>query len=723
MGYIRLEKDADGIVELIFDQEGEKVNKMGDEYIAAMTKAVDEIEAMKNDIKGVYIRSGKSTFFGGGDLNKLLEIPTNLSEEEKTDMYNGILNAKAPLRKLETLGVPVAVGMNGAALGGGYEIALACHHRVAIDRPDVKMGLPEAQLGLMPGAGGVVRMVRIHGLTEAVTLISQGKQFAGQRALDKKFVDELATDEADMHAKAKAWILANPDAKQPWDQEGFKIPGGAPNDKDLDQGLMGLLYFGPVNVMVQSNGVFPAPIAIFSCIADVGRVDFDTAEKIEARYFLSLLLSQVAKNMISTFFFQLNALENGASRPDGIAKTDCKKLGILGAGQMGAGIAYAAAKVGIEVVLKDISQENADKGKAYCQGVCEKLQGKGRMSDDAAKALLALIKPTADAADLAGCDIVVEAVFEDRGIKAAVTKETEAVTDASSVFASNTSSLPITELAEASVRQENFIGMHFFSPAEKMPLVEIICGKNTSEETLAKAFDLSIKLGKKPIVVNDKRGFFTTRTIATTINEGAAMVLEGINPVLIENAAKFNGSPVGPLSAIDEISQATAYKNGLQEKADVEATGGTWEDKPAGILVGRMVEEFDRKGKLYGAGYYDYPEGGKKHIWPGMKEHFAPDGYKEIPFEDIQDRLTFCQSLETVRAMEEGVINSVGDANIGSIMGIGFPAQTGGVIQFINAYGVKAFAERAKELAAKYGSHFEPPKLLLEKAEKDEAFV
>ncbi len=719
MGYIRLEKDSDGIVELIFDQPGEKVNKMGDEYIEAMSKAVNEIEAMKDDIKGVYIRSGKSSFFGGGDLTKLLEMPTDMSEEEKTSLFQGILDAKAPLRKLETLGVPVAVGMNGAALGGGYEIALACHHRVAIDRPDVKIGLPEAQLGLMPGAGGVVRMVRLHGLTEAVTNISQGKQFAGQRALDKGYVHELASDEEDMHKKAKSWILANPDAKQPWDQEGFKIPGGAPNDKEIDQGLMGLLYFGPVNVMVQSNGVFPAPKAIFSCIADVARVDFDTAEKIEARYFVHLLTSQVAKNMISTFFFQLNALEGGASRPSSIDKTDVKKLGILGAGQMGAGLAFAASKVGIEVVLKDISDENAQKGKEYCAQAAEKNR---RIDEAQAQDILSRIKPTADAADLAGCDLVIEAVFEDRKIKAVVTKETEAATDANCVFASNTSSLPITELAEASERPENFIGMHFFSPAEKMPLVEIICGKKTSDETLARAFDLGIKLGKKPIVVNDARGFFTTRVIGTTINQGMAMVLEGINPVLIENAARFNGSPVGPLSAIDEISQATAHKSGLQERADVEASGGTWEVKPAAILIGRMVEEFDRKGKVFGGGFYEYPEGGKKHIWSGMKDHFAPNGYSEIPFEDIQDRLTFCQVLEAVRAMEDGVIESVGDGNIGSIMGIGFAPQSGGVYQFINAYGIKAFVERSQYLASQYGEIFTPPQLLLDKAEKGESF-
>jgi 3-hydroxyacyl-CoA dehydrogenase/enoyl-CoA hydratase/3-hydroxybutyryl-CoA epimerase len=717
MGYIRLEKDANGIVELIFDQPGEKVNKMGDEYIEAMTKAVNELEAMKGSIKGVYIRSGKSTFFGGGDLNKLLAMPVEMDEAEATRIYNGILSAKAPLRKLETLGVPVAVGMNGAALGGGYEIALACHYRVAVD--SAKMGLPEAQLGLMPGAGGVVRMVRLHGLMNAITYVSQGKQFGGKDAVEKGFCHEVANDEAEMHAKAKAWILANPDAKQPWDKPGFKIPGGSPADKSVDQGLEGLLYFGPVNVMVNTWGNFPHAQAIFSCIADVSRVDFDTAEKIEARYFLSLMRSQVAKNMISTFFFQMNALQGGASRPVGIPRFASKKLGILGAGMMGAGIALLAAKKGIEVVLKDISVENAEKGKAYAQKALEKDK---RQDQSKVPGILALIKATANAADLAGCDFVIEAVFEDRKIKAAVTKETEAVTGADCVFASNTSSLPISELSVASARPANFIGMHFFSPAEKMPLVEIICGKQTSKEALAKTFDVAQQLGKTPIVVNDGPGFFTTRVIGTTVTQGAAMVMEGINPVIVENAAKQNGSPVGPLAAIDEISQATAYKNGQQMKADVIAKGGVWEESPASQLVGLMVEKFNRKGKAFGGGYYEYPEGGKKHIWPGLKEHFAPKGYKEIPFQDVKDRLTFCQSLEAVRAMQEGIVTSIADGNIGSIMGIGFPAQTGGAFQFINAYGVKAFAERAQYLADKYGKVFEVPALLKEKAAKGEGF-
>lgn len=722
MEYIRLEKDADGIVELILDQPGKSVNTMGFEYIEAMQKAVAKLETMAADgeIKGVYIRSGKETFFGGGDLTSLVEMPTELSEQEAAENYQSILDAKLPLRKLETLGVPVAVGINGAALGGGYEICLACHYRVALNAKGVEVGLPEAQLGLMPGAGGVVRMVRMFGCQTAITWLSAGKKFKADKALEKGWVDELADSEAEMHTKAKAWLLANPQAKQPWDEDGFKIPGGSPADKEASQELQGLFYFGPVNVMNNTNGNFPAPKAIMACVHDVARVDFDTAEKIEARYFLHLMTSQVAKNMIRTFFFQLNDINNGVSRPSDVDKTEVKKLGILGAGQMGAGIAFAAAKAGIEVVLKDISQENAERGKGYCQQVCEKNK---RLTAEQAEQILARIQPSASASDLAGCDLVIEAVFEDRKIKAQVTQETEAATGTDCVFASNTSALPITELAEASSRPENFIGMHFFSPAEKMPLVEIICGEKTSDVALAKAFDLTQKLGKTPIVVNDAPGFFTTRVISTTISEGAAMVLEGVNPVLIENAARFNGSPVGPLAAIDEISQETAYKNGQQAKADAEAHGEVFPDNPAGTLVEKMVNEFNRRGKIHGGGYYDYPEGGKKHIWSGLKEHFAPEGYNEIPFEDIKDRLTFCQSLEAVRTMEEGVVESVADGNIGSIFGIGFPPNTGGVFQFINAYGVREFAKRAKELAAKYGSQFEPPKLLLDKAEKNEQFL
>ena len=723
MGYIRLEKDSDGILELIMDQPGESVNTLGDAFIEAITQAVDEIEQQKDSIKGVYVRSGKSSFFGGGDLRKLLALPVDPSEQEATELFDGVMSAKMPLRKLETLGVPVAVGINGAALGGGYEIALACHYRVAV--ADAEMGLPEVQLGLMPGADGVVRMVRKHGLTDAITFISQGKQFKGQKALDNKFCDAIADNEQDMHKQAKAWILANPDAAQPWDKPGYAIPGGSPADKDMDQGLQGLLYFGPVNVMTNTWGNFPAAQAIFACVSDVSRVDFETAQRIEARYFVRLMCSSVAKNMISTFFFQLKELENGKSRPsfDAVPKTQCNTLGILGAGQMGSGIAFAAAKQGVKVVLKDVTLEAANKGRAYVQAACEKLLAKGRMTKEQSNALLSMITATENVQDLADCDMVIEAVFEDRSVKAQVTKETEAVVNAACVVASNTSSLPITELAQQSSRPDQFVGMHFFSPAEKMPLVEIIRGEKTSDESLAKAFDLAILLGKKPIVVNDGPGFFTTRVIAKTVEQGATMVLEGVNPVVIENAALQNGSPVGPLAAIDEISQATAYKNAQQSFADKRANGqAVDENAPAYRLVKQMVETFDRKGKVHGAGYYEYPEGGKKYIWPGLQEHFAPNGYTDIPFADVQDRLVFSQALEAVRAMEEGIVNTSADGNIGSIMGIGYPAQTGGVFQHINAYGLNPFIERAEYLQQTYGDDFAVPELLKQKAAAGECF-
>jgi 3-hydroxyacyl-CoA dehydrogenase/enoyl-CoA hydratase/3-hydroxybutyryl-CoA epimerase len=719
MAYIRLEKDSDGIVELIFDQPGKTVNTMGREYDEAMRAAVAQLVAMvaEGGVSGVYVRSGKpKQFFAGGDINEMLNMDLNPAAEEKAAMYIGVMATKAPLRQLETLGVPVAVGLNGPALGGGFEIALSCHYRVAI--AGIQVGLPEAMIGLMPGAGGVVRMTYLLGMQEAIGLISQGRRLKADKALEKGMLHELADDEVDMHARAKAWIKANAGAVQPWDQDGYIIPGGGP-DETANQGL---IFFGPANVMVQTKNLMPAQNAIFACVVDCARVDFDTAQKIEGRYFLSLLLDQTARNMMTTFFIQMEALNKGANRPDISERFKCKKLGIIGAGQMGAGIATVAAQKGIQVVLKDISQQNADRGRAYAEAFFTKGVAKGKMTEESMHGCLALIHATAAYADLADCDMVIEAVFEDRLIKAAVTTECEAMMASDSVFASNTSALPISDLAQASVRAQNFIGMHFFSPAEKMPLVEIVRGKQTSDETLAKAFDLAQQLGKTPIVVNDAPGFFTTRVISKTVTQGAIMLEEGINPVLIESAARDSGSPVGPLAAIDEISQETAYKNGQQSKTDTIAQGREWQDNAASRILDRMVNEFGRKGKVHGGGYYEYPNGGKKYIWPGLKDAFAADGYIDIPYQDIKDRLTFSQCLEAVRAMEEGVIDVVGDGNIGSIMGIGFPAQTGGVFQAINAYGLKAFVTRAKELEAHYGNDFTVPALLLRRAESGELF-
>lgn len=717
MGYISLTRDADGIVQFVFDQPGAAVNTMGREYDEAMQEAIVALEGMVREggVTGVYVRSAKSgQFFAGGDIKEMLEMDLDPPSERKREMFEGILASKAPLRRLETLGVPVAVGINGAALGGGFEIALACHHRIALK--GVQLGLPEAQIGLMPGAGGVVRLTRLIGMQEAIALISQGARLKAEKALAKGLVHELADGEEEMHARARAWLLANRDAKQPWDEPDYRLPGGGAEDK----ANQGLLMFGPVNVMNQTRGLMPAQKAIFAAVVDSTRVDFDTAQKIEARYFLSLLLDQTARNMMTAFFVQMSAINKGASRPKSVPPTRCARLGILGAGQMGAGIAYAAARKGLEVVLKDVDLEAAEKGRAYAREACARNK---RMGAAEAESLLGRIRVTDTYDELSGCDAVIEAVFERRDVKAEVTRAVEAVIGRSTLVASNTSGLPITELAEASVRPANFIGMHFFSPAEKMPLVEIICGEQTGDEALARAFDLAQQLGKTPIVVNDAPGFFTTRVIGATISQGAAMVMEGVDPVLIEAAARFNGSPVGPLAAIDEISQETAYRNGLQMKADVESRGETWHEQPAGELVRRMVEEFGRRGKRYGGGYYDYPPEGGKRIWGGLKMHFAPNGFRQVPFQDIKDRLLFAQSLEAVRAMQEGVIESVADGNIGSIMGIGFPPHTGGVFQYINAYGLRRFAERAAQLAAAYGPAFEPPRLLVQRAERGEAFL
>ena len=718
MKHIRLEKDADGIVELIFDQQGKSVNVMGDEYAQEMPAILDELEIQKDAITGVYVRSGKpGQFFAGGDITRMMAMDLNPDDAERQRMFEGIVEAKAPLRRLEALGVPIAVGINGAALGGGYEIALACHHRIALDNNSVQIGLPEAMLGLMPGAGGVVRMVRMLGMQEALTLISQGKRLTAAQALEKGLVHQLANSEEEMAQQAKAWIKANPEARQPWEQPGYSIPGGGPQDP----ATQGLTYFGPVNVMVQTKGNMPAQQVIMAAVIDSARVDYDTAQRIEARYFQRLLLDQVARNMMTTFFLQMNELDAGASRPQGVEKTEVHKLGILGAGVMGAGIAFNAAKVGIDVVLKDLSQENADNGKQYAATACARNR---RIDEAQAQEILSRIKATADLSDLADCDLVIEAVFEDREVKASVTREAEAVLAATATFASNTSALPITELAQASARPENFIGMHFFSPAEKMPLVEIITGDKTSAAALAKAFDLSQKLGKKPIVVKDSPGFFTTRVISQTITQGQLMLAEGINPSLIENAAAFNGSPMGPLETLDNISIESAYHAMKQGQADAEARGEQPETGPQAEVIRVMFEDVKRRGQHKGGGFYDYDEKGKKiTTWPGLKALFAKDGYADVPYEDVKDRLLFPQVLEAIRIMEEGVLSSVGDGNIGSIMGIGFPPHTGGVYQCVNAYGVQAFADRAAQLAQKYGEVFEPPQLLLDMAAQGKTFA
>lgn len=703
MSSVVIEKDQDNIVHLILDKPNSGANLMDQEFTDSLCAAVEQLR--NEDYAGVLFRSNKSTFFAGGNLDDLFAT----TRENADVLYNMVDRLKLAMRELETSGKPVVACINGAALGGGWELALSCHYRVALSK-GVTLGLPEVTLGLLPGGGGVVRMSRLLGLQAALPFLTEGKQFKPEKGKDLGLINEIVESEEELVSAAIAWIKANPKAQQPYDVKGYKVPGGKPSTPALAK----MLPIAPAMMRDKTKGTMPAPESILCVMVESLQVDVDTAMRIESRYFVELVCSQVAKNMIGTFWYQLNEIKAGAARPDGVEATKVSKVGILGAGMMGAGIAYSSAAKGIDVVLKDVSLENAEKGKEYSQKLLDKRVKKGRLSADKRDATLSAILPTANAADLKGCDLVIEAVFEDRGLKAKVTQEAEAQLASSAVFASNTSTLPITGLAEASERPENFIGLHFFSPVDKMPLVEIICGEKTSDETLAKAYDYVLQIGKTPIVVNDSRGFFTSRVFGTFANEGIAMLGEGIPAAAIENGAFLAGFPVGPLAVTDEVSMTLVEKIRKQTQKDLEAEGKTYTPHPADPVVDAMLEK-DRAGKLAGAGFYEYPKGGKKHLWAGLKDSFGDDS-RTIDLNEIKDRLLYVQAIETVRCVEEKVLTSTRDANIGSIMGIGYPIWTGGILQFINQTGLEAFISRAEELHKQCGERFAVPQLLRDMA-------
>ncbi|GGZ38489.1 3-hydroxyacyl-CoA dehydrogenase NAD-binding domain-containing protein [Streptomyces poonensis] len=715
---IRWEQDDTGVVTLVLDDPNQSANTMNQAFRASIKAVADRAEAEKDSIRGIIYASAKKTFFAGGDLKDMIKV----GPENAQDAFDTGMEIKDSLRRIETLGKPVVAAINGAALGGGYEIALASHHRVALDAPGSKIGLPEVTLGLLPAGGGVTRTVRLMGITDALLkVLLQGTQYNPQRALDNGLVHELAATPEEMLAKARAFIEANPESQQPWDRPGYRIPGGTPANPKFAANLPAF----PANLRKQLNGApYPAPRAIMAAAVEGSQVDFATAQVIEARYFTELLTGQTAKNMIQAFFFDLQAVNSGANRPKGVEPRKVRKVAVLGAGMMGAGIAYSCARAGIEVVLKDVSLEAALKGKGYSEKLCAKAVGRGRTTKEKADALLARITPTAEAADVAGCDAVIEAVFEDATLKHKVFQEIENVVAPDALLCSNTSTLPISELAEGVERQTDFIGLHFFSPVDKMPLVEIIKGRRTGDEALARAFDLVRQINKTPIVVNDSRGFFTSRVIGHFINEGVAMVGEGIEPASVEQAAGQAGYPAKVLSLMDELTLTLPRKIRQETKRAVEEAGGTWTPHPAEAVIDRMVDEFGRTGRSGGAGFYEYGEDGKRgSLWPGLREHFTEPG-KRIPFEDMQERMLFSEALDTVRLLEEGVLTSVADANIGSILGIGFPGWTGGVLQYVNGYegGLPGFVARARELAERYGDRFQPPALLVEKAERGETF-
>ena len=716
---IRWDQDADGIVTLTLDDPSQRANTMTQAYQESMRAAVDRLYAEKDSVTGVIITSGKDTFFAGGDLKLLSQVTDNNAAE----FAAGVTAIKADLRRLETLGKPVVAAFNGAALGGGLEIGLACHRRIALDNPKSQFGLPEVTLGLLPGGGGVTRIVRLLGLADGLMkVLLQGTRFKPAEALEVGIVDELAATPDEMLQKARDWIKANPESVQRWDAKGYKMPGGSPSSP----ALAGMLPAFPANLRKQLKGApMPAPHHIMCAAVEGATVDIDTAFTIEGRYFVDLARGQVAKNMIQAFWFDLNSINAGGSRPDGYEPIPAKKVAVLGAGMMGAGIAYVSARNGIEVVLKDVSLEAAEKGKAYSQKLLDKAVAKGKLSEQKRDEILARITPTADYADLAGADLVVEAVFEKQSLKHEVFAETEPVVNADALLGSNTSTLPITGLAEGVQRKADFIGLHFFSPVDKMPLLEIIRGEQTSDAALARALDYSAQIKKTPIVVNDSRGFFTSRVIGTFVNEGLAMLGEGIAPMSIEQATTQAGYPVGVLQLADELNMELFLKIRNESKEAREAAGETWDAHPAEAIVEKMVE-LGRPGRLRGAGFFDYDENGKRlGLWSGLAEHFPLVGDPSaVDLHELEERMLVIEAVESARCVEEGVIVQTADANIGSIMGIGFPPWTGGVLQYINGYpgGVAAFVARADEFAEKYGERFAPNPLLRKKAENGETF-
>lgn len=700
MSAIQYEKNTDHIVILTLDSPNQSANTMNSDFRAALEDTVSKLKA-DAEISGIIFRSAKKTFFAGGDLDELIQA----QPEHATAFFHMIQDMKAQLRYIETRGIPVVAALNGTALGGGWELALCCHRRIALNDAKAKFGLPEVTLGLLPGGGGIVRMVRLLGLQNAFPFLMEGKQFGIDQAKALGLIHDTAETEQELFDKAIAWVKANPISQQPFDVKGYKIPGGDPKTPAVAQ----VLAIAPAMLRDKTKGCYPAPEAIMAAAVEGAQVDVNTALTIESRYFTYLATGQIAKNMIGTFWHGLNAIKSGASRPQNIEKSKMTRVGILGAGMMGAGIAYATASKGIPVILKDVSLENAEKGKTYSQKLLDKKVSQGRLSAEKRDQTLSLITATANAKDLQGCNLIIEAVFENPALKAQVTQEVEAYLAPGGVMASNTSTLPITELAKASQNDANFIGLHFFSPVDKMQLVEIIKGQNTSSETLAKAYDYVQQIGKTPIVVNDSRGFFTSRVFGTFVQEGLRLLAEGVHPAKIEMAALKAGMPIGPLAIQDEVSLTLSEHVAAETRKALQAEGKNLARSGADDVIETMIHQFNRKGKAAGAGFYEYPEGGKKYLWAGLN-HWTKENTISEP--EMIDRFLFVQALDTLRCYEEGVLESVIDANIGSIFGIGFAPWTGGAIQFLNQYGVEKALTRANTLEAQYGERFHAPQLL-----------
>ena len=702
--------DAEGIATVEFDYPGKSQNILNAKSLGAYADAMQKALA-DPAVKGIVVASAKKDFIAGGDLAELARA------NDAAGFHAAISQTHKLIRAIELGGKPVAAALNGSALGGGLEVALGCHHRVAADNPKARFGFPEVTLGLLPGAGGTQRVPRLTGMQAAAPLLMEGKRIKAAEAQKLGMIHAVVPAGEERQA-ARKWVLdalaSGAKPLQPWDVKGFKIPGGGPNTPNGMQMLMA------ANAMLREKTYdnYPAPKHILSCVYEGLSTNLDTGLAIEARYFTNLVMSPVSKNMIRSLFFGMNEANKLASRPAGVPPQKYTKIGMLGAGMMGAGIAMSTAAAGMDIVLLDTTQEAADKGRDYARKQWNKQVQRGRMTAEAMDALLARIHPTASYSDLAGCELVVEAVFEKREIKAEVTKKTEAVIAPDAIFASNTSTLPITGLAEASVRPANFIGLHFFSPAEKMPLVEIIVGKATSDATLARSMDYVRAIGKTPIVVNDSRGFYTSRVFGTYVSEGMALLEEGVPPALIDKAGLIAGMPVGPLALADEVSIELVHKIAQQTRADL---GKAYVERAADRVAAKMVAELGRLGRKSGAGFYDYPADGPKRLWPGLAETF-PVRTHAPTLEEIIVRLILVQSVETMRCLEEKVLRAPIDADVGAILGWGYPPFRGGPIGWLHTLGLSQAVATLDRLAAQHGPRFAAPQLLRDMAAKGERF-
>lgn len=706
MKTIKFEVGADGVALLTIDDPAKPMNVVTPDFRNDLRAAIDQVAA-DPAIKGAVITSGKSAFVAGADLKEIVTMCGKVTVEQ-----GAAFSAQVSIevyRRLETCGKPFVAAVNGLALGGGLELALACHYRVIADDPKAFIGLPEVNLGLLPGWGGLVRITRIAGLETGVKLLLEGRNISPKEALQLGLVDAVVPREQLVEA-ARKMILGSPDPVRVWDKPGAKGPSA--DEIAKVQALRADLAAGT------ASQNYPAPLVIVDSVLDGLKTSFDEALRIEGVGIGKLIASPVSRNIIRTNFVNKGEAGKLARRPAGIAKSQVKKLGVLGAGMMGSAIAHVSALAGIDVVLLDSSAELAEKGKGYSAKLLGSEVQKGKRKQADADALLAKIKATASYADLDGCDLVVEAVFEDRAIKADVTKKAEAAMPATAVFASNTSTLPITELAQASQRPAQFVGLHFFSPVDRMPLVEVIVGKQTSPETLARGLDFVGQLKKIPIVVNDSRGFYTSRVFGTFVHEGMRMLLDGVSPESIEAAGVAIGMSVGPLAVIDEVTLDLGLKIQKQTEADL---GAQYAPLPGTPVLKRMVEEFQRPGKRFGKGFYDYHSDGKKALWAGLEDAFPPAA-RQPSLEELKTRLLYIQALETARCVEEGVITHPTDADLGSILGWSFPLWTGGTLSFIDTVGIRVFVAECERLAKQYGPRFAPSAWLKARAERNESF-